>query len=219
MSEKPITFNTEMVKAILTCKECGKISVPFPCGHCGGEDFLKTVTRRVIKLPESPRKEVYWQFDGILSDGEYAFVLTNGQVNCNFHFLKPKYKKGDILWMKETFNDYDGTYYRNPVYRATDENFKGQKWKSSRFMPKSAARIWLEVTEDVRPERLHEITYEDCIKEGWPRYKELYPTINTQSKAKKWFINLWDSLNAKRGYPWESNHCVLRVEFKRKLWA
>jgi hypothetical protein len=39
------------------------------------------------------------------------------------------------------------------------------KWKPSIYMPKKYARIWLKV-EDVRAERLQEITQEDAVLEG-----------------------------------------------------
>jgi len=82
-------------------------------------------------------------------------------------------------------------------------------------MYKSLARIFLEIT-NIRVERVQDISWEDAPKEGWPRDRELFPTINTGSKAKLWFQHLWDSLNAKPkpvienkkvayyvSYPWE----------------
>ncbi len=45
--EHPLLYTTEMVRRILTCAKCGKISVEFPCCHCGSEEFCKTQTRRV----------------------------------------------------------------------------------------------------------------------------------------------------------------------------
>ena len=36
----------------------------------------------------------------------------------------------------------------------------------------------------------------------------------TFSSQIEWFMNLWDSLNAKRGHSWESNPWVWVVSFK-----
>jgi len=91
-------------------------------------------------------------------------------------------------------------------------------WKSSMFMPRWASRITLEITA-VRIERLQEITEENARAEGCVletlgarvaggRLEMDYPARNN-------FIDLWDSLNAKRGYDWEKNPWVWVLEFKR----
>jgi len=85
------------------------------------------------------------------------------------------------------------------------------RWRSSRFMPKTLARIWLEVT-DVRIERLQDITIKDICSEGLA--ESIYDFKPVQ-KGIEIFANLWDSLNAKRGYSWESNPYVWVYEFKR----
>ena len=72
-------------------------------------------------------------------------------------------------------------------------------------MPRWASRITLQVTV-VGVERVQEITREDCQKEGshWP----------TDEDDEGGFINLWDSINAKRGYGWAVNPWVWVVEFR-----
>ena len=115
---------------------------------------------------------------------DYEFSLTNNQFVYN----------------------QQGVYL--PVtYSAT----KWGKWQSAIFMPKSIARIWLEITE-VRAEKLQEITRAECAIEGIDTTFALnaYP-LNYQQVA---FKNLWDSLNAKRGYSWESNPWVWVLGFK-----
>ena len=81
------------------------------------------------------------------------------------------------------------------------------------YMPKWAARIWLEIT-GVRVERVQDISQRDSICEGIrpfaPRDVERVSTIE-----RKQFAVLWDSINAKRGYGWESNPFVWIIEFKR----
>ena len=98
-------------------------------------------------------------------------------------------------------------------------------WKPSIHMPKWAARTWLEVVS-VRAEWLQGITVEDAEKEGlsscvvdpYPRGCFLGVTGNY---AKNYideidmFMDLWDSLNAKRGYGWDVNPWVWRYEFKK----
>jgi hypothetical protein len=86
------------------------------------------------------------------------------------------------------------------------------KWKPSIHMPRWASRIHLEIT-GVRVERLQEISEEDARAEGvnhqrWPESDPYYMT------GRDAFIELWDAINAKRGYSWDSNPFVWVVEFQ-----
>jgi hypothetical protein len=227
MSEKPITFSIDMVRATITCARCGKISVPFPCEHCGSEDFVKTVTRRVIKLPPDVEwklsKERDYQFEHYDSDG-----LINGLC-----IRKPKYQKGDHLWVRETWSITqleapDGSLeYPNILYKTDSSTrlFLNQpavwkynipnnifKWRPSIHMPKWAARIWLEVL-NIRPEELQDISINDIRAEGVRDTRTIHNEI-VETYFEK-FQQLWDSLNAKGGHLWESNPLVWRYEFKR----
>jgi hypothetical protein len=78
-------------------------------------------------------------------------------------------------------------------------------------MPREAARLWLEV-KSARPERLQAITEEDATAEGMS--KTLVDGV-TFISAKGKFHALWDTLYAKRGYPWENNDWVWVYEFMR----
>jgi len=92
---------------------------------------------------------------------------------------------------------------------------KSCEWRSPLFMPKWAVRTWLEVIS-VRPERLQDITEEDCIREGIELDDNDIIAAHAKGKlpALYAFIKLWDSINAKRGYSWDSNPWVWRIEFK-----
>ena len=191
--EKPISFTAAMIKA--------------------RREGRKSVTRRVIKLPyRAP--PLRWEYDGISGD-EHAFVLTNGTTNYDYHFVKPRYNVGDLLWVKETWAYYPDE--NHVVYKAREGIELEQQgidlrgcWKSSRFMFKKFARTWLEVVS-VRPERVQDITLLEICKEGLA--KNIYDFKPVQAGFEAW-ISLWDSINAKRGYSWESNPFVWRIEFK-----
>lgn len=88
---------------------------------------------------------------------------------------------------------------------------KGRKWKPSIHMPRWASRINLEIT-DIRVERLQEINEEDAKHEGVKRINAGDFGMETWSSA---FRNLWDSINSKRGYGWDTNPWVWVIEFKR----
>ena len=198
--EKPISFTAAMIKA---CRE-GR----------------KTVTRRVIKI-ENPG---FYRDATLLTDGAYRF---NGYGTADFKFLKPRYNVGDLLWVKETWAYYPDE--NHVIYKAREGIELEQQgidlrgcWKSSRFMFKKFARTWLEVVS-VRPERVQDITAEDTIREGIeistahgePAYYLYDERLHYTPDPRESFQTLWDSVNDKRGYSWESNPFVWRIEFKK----
>lgn len=141
---------------------------------------------------------------------------------------------GMTLWVRETwkcvqYNSMDGNLgYKvefkdgSQRYFEFDDNERFHKfgkfafksgWQSPYFMPREAARIFLRVT-NVRVERLQEITAQDAKAEGM---FEPYIASETgyETEMRGQFRDLWDSLNAKRGYGWDINPFVWVVEFRR----
>lgn len=124
-------------------------------------------------------------------------------------------RKGDRLWVKETFYDSSRDDKHHPwTYRADcpieEDLNRDFVWKPSIFMPRRASRIRLEITE-VRVERLHDITEEDAMAEGVDRRDYAGLASNT---AKKIFAQVWDSINSKT-FPWLSNPYCWVIRFKR----
>ena len=138
------------------------------------------------------------------------------------------YPVGTRVWVRETWAAIDYYDNRKPsqipetnlVYRAGGPNLNGEdrqtfkidgrgKWRPSIFMPKWAARIWLEIT-DVRVQRLQDISEEDAMAEGvdWRDYAGL-----ASKTARKLFADLWESINGKDS--WHANPWVWVYEFKR----
>ena len=205
MASKPILFNTEMVRAIL--------------------DGRKTQTRRLVK--EDKRGQ--WVAVNNARNHEYG-----ASVPCYLHrevsfddksrnIMYPKYDVGDILWVRETWlKADDGFYYKADVKAPSEsEDMRkayGYKWKPSIHMPREAARIFLRVT-NVRVERLQEITPLDAWNEGcrignsfsWEKH---IPELQQQCRDIL-FKSLWDNLNEKRGYGWDTNPWVWVYEFER----
>lgn len=169
MRERPILFNTEMVKAIL--------------------DGRKACTRRVVKgyIP----KDAEFGYTAFTPKGAISCrgMFETGYPGYGEKFIKLPYRRGAILYVRETWqkaglvDDFDhvidGTekyyYAAGPeapcfdfwVDPETGEHEDHMPWKPSIHMPKEAARIWLKVT-DVRVERLQEITEEGAKAEGMP---------------------------------------------------
>lgn len=144
---------------------------------------------------------------------------------------------GDILYVRETYCpdyfDFITQYGSRHGYKAeydravSSSDIPKPKWTPSIHMPKEAARIFLKVT-DVRVERLHDITEEQAIKEGFEGVRcscngTAYACTDCYNTG--WaeppyvgFMNTWDSTIKKQGlamYGWEANPWVWVLEFER----
>lgn len=182
---KPILFSTPMVQAIL--------------------DGRKTQTRRILKpqpdidndVSFMPNPPLDWQGEWF----PYRWETEEGEMICK----NPKYCIGDILWVRETWRPVEQDFGKPRYeYRATEKINLTDKWKPSIFMPKDACRIFLEVT-NVRAERLHSITYGDCILEG---IKD-----GIGHNADLAYKKLWSNINGAAS--WEANPYVWVIEFKQ----
>lgn len=89
---------------------------------------------------------------------------------------------------------------------ATETN--PNRWRPLIFMPRWASRILLEVT-GVRVERIQDISEEDAVAEGIEP-KEPNHVVSSRYR----FGQLWNSINRKRGFGWDTNPLVRVIEFK-----
>lgn len=189
---KPILFNTEMVKGLLS-------------GH-------KTVTRRVMKpqpIWSSCGMRWNWKNVGWWRDG-WNPIETITWKNA-------VYQPGDILYVRETFFKTNrGHYYykADGKHEALDAMISGSffKWRSPATMPKEAARLFLRVT-NVRVERLQDITDEDLVRDfGFDQ--NAIEVVGRYDLAKPF----WDSIikpKDRHFYGWDANPWVWVIEFER----
>lgn len=223
MSEHPLLFSAEMVRALL--------------------DNLKSQTRRIVSKRNS-RGAYVWErlvFDDRVfvdpgpspagNPGPYLHVPmrphpADKQDNPELwtvHRVYPRYQVGDRIWVRETWAEWydeDASEQRGYIYRATcatPATYK-PKWRPSIFMPRRASRILLEITE-VRAQRVQEISDADAIAEGAcpPGTHLVYgETVwNCTPNPAGWFKTLWDSINQKRGFGWVANPYTWALAFKR----
>ncbi|MDR3593798.1 MAG: hypothetical protein P4L60_03270, partial [Clostridium sp.] len=80
--EKPILFNTEMVKAIL--------------------DGKKTTTRRIIKDVEG-QEFLGFSFCSTPKENEGKAIFQWNGLHRSINHIKPPYNVGDILYVRETW--------------------------------------------------------------------------------------------------------------------
>jgi hypothetical protein len=196
ITEKPIIFNSEMVKAILAGR--------------------KSMTRRVVMpQPSKERKFVGYSTDLGYPESTNYFWAGFGIGDKSPAYFKCPYKVGMKLWVRETF-------CKNPsnriIYKADVIKYESiYKWKPSIFMPRWASRINLEIT-DIRIEQIHDISEDDAWDEGIDEAKvEKLPYINKYGVncAIAVFSDLWESINEKKGYGWAENPWCFCYKFKR----
>jgi hypothetical protein len=193
VKERPILFSAPMVLAWL--------------------EERKTNTRRVAKLNAAGRVQLggkQWHVE----DPEAILACPYGQV-------------GDRLWVKEThIRRGDRAMYRadvDPIEAAGIGGMYGG-WKPSIFMFRKHSRITLEIT-NVRLQRLQEISEEDARAEGaeyhdggeighsgW-RHDRNHGFV--YGNARTSFAKLWDSINGKRGFGWDTNPWLWALTFRR----
>jgi hypothetical protein len=229
VTERPILFNSDMVRAIL--------------------EGRKTQTRRPIKISFLPGYNPEWTgYKPVFENGCFFLAGSNGEsatkkVKCPFG------KVGDRLWVREAWQQFfedevpadrfkgqRGTmgipaqpelksYY---YYRADGEfkhpEFGEAAWRPSIHMPKEAARIWLKVDE-VRVERVREITEEDakaegiidggCTNCGNSSFPSSCGCDNPSPDFKDAFFYLWNNIYEKQGLGTIYNPWAWVVEFHR----
>jgi hypothetical protein len=181
---KPILFSTAMVHAILAGR--------------------KTQTRRVVKPT-----------DVISGSPNSPLVMPT--------VVKSPHKAGDILWVRETWGIHEcekcmvgipalgGVCTCEYVYKADYQWPELVRWKPSIHMPREAARLFLRVT-DVRAQRVQDISEEDATAEGcYCLYEAAIPFQRLDGQS---FQALWDSINAKRGYGWDTNPFIWAYTFE-----
>jgi hypothetical protein len=215
MKERPILFSGEMVRAIL--------------------EGRKTQTRRIVKNLVNTVVGTDYCFhetkDGTWELG-FDYVPKTGS-GCFLRYIKCPYgKPGDRLWVRETWSccyigdnvDGSATYeikyksenQRQSINVSEDQCWKlrnvldkNDVWQPSIHIPRIASRILLEVVS-VRVERLQDISEEDAKLEGFTNSVLMktnhYPTVD--------FRLYWDLINGKK-YPWDANHWVWVIEFKK----
>lgn len=228
MRERPIIMSEASVGAIL--------------------DGRKTVTRRVVKPSRHQNRYAKDKYGGW--DSPQQANQAAGEAACinlrQGNITSPYGGPGDLLWVKETWraveresDGLDGVLFRaggqfQPIENtreaaefwmdAYDNGKYGTKWRPSMYMPKWAARIWLEVTK-VSVERVQDITEHSAEAEGMERTgggrywlsTDVHPVNGTRKvrgSARDAFRDLWDEINGKReGCAWSDNPWVWVVHF------
>jgi hypothetical protein len=218
MTERPILFKGEMVRAIL--------------------DGRKTQTRRVMKPPPKPTPA---DFPGPAGhwwpSQKHKSMLGVEREMQKWKGLAgsacPYGDTGDLLWVRETWGAVWPADEPVPLrqceieYRAdlppgctdrpgewpADEGNGPEvpKWRPSIHMPRWASRITLRIT-DIRVERLQDITEDDAWAEGCDPVVHPDGAVDCGTR-KTTFASLWNKINGPGA--WGANPWVWVMAFER----
>lgn len=214
----------------------------------------KFMTRRMKGLKPINENPCDWNLiECQKRDGRLIYLFKNNKDGSFFEARSPYGVKDDLLWVKETWYkkpvvsgkmlrdgaDTWADYYYHADEYDTDSLLEwGWEKKSSMFMPKSAARIWLQNTSDPYPQRLLSITEKDCVMEGIERYfntsiqdyryrdymndKTDWQGKSEWRSAMKSFKSLWSAINGPDSleanpWVWVVSFDILSVNGKPKL--
>ncbi len=197
-AEHPIIYSSDMVRAYL--------------------EGRKTMTRRTQGLEKiNTTSNLHnWVCKGAVSH-THLWRFENDAGDFIVIIKCPYGQVGDVLWGRESFamrtDGVDQILYKadyEALVKILDLPEINIKWKPSIHMFRKDSRITQPIAE-IRVERLQNITSDDIIAEGEP-YMPLPPEgllnfgyTKPYKYTKEHFAYYWDSINAKRGYSWESN--------------
>ncbi len=145
----------------------------------------KTETRRIEKSLEGINLEPdKWQlFGGQLADkSAFAFYFD---ANTPLKFVKPRYRVGETVYVKETFSTHPAHYKADGYTLLAGEG----QWHSPLMMPSWAARTFLKILS-ATPVRLKTMTEQDARAEGFNSLAEFVPYFD-QIHPGAWERNEW----------------------------
>lgn len=206
MTDRPILFSSAMVRALISGQ--------------------KTQTRRVL-LDQPKNSE---PVGGGICDpqglSEHPYCWLNGFDGSIVRPIirPPSWLPGDRLWVREAWNTWGIFDDISPsaltgkegiAFLADMENPKAEacgRRRASMHMPRWASRITLIVTE-VRVQRIQNINGEDAKAEGVESLIAGTNRLGPTGSYRDNFRTLWDSLNAARGFGWDTNSWVTATTF------
>ncbi len=206
MTERPILFTAAMLQAIL--------------------DGTKTETRRVVK-PRFPAEGAPYLWPDGRIGADHIFgperlryeVPEFREIPCPYGTTGDLLHVGEPLIPRENVNGYTRAIYERDGAPVLDQRGLTVEWRwkvrklTSMYTPKAYRRLWLRVLDE-HPERLQDIASDPAaIEREGVSLAAPQPASGLPDYTRN-LRELWDSINGKRGYPWDSNPWVWVLRFE-----
>lgn len=226
MRERPILMSTEMVRAILDGRKTMTRRVALPA-QSTPRIAPQTMEPWILNGEQETDDHGAPCWIGTHPEyptGEKWFSCPFGKAGDTLWVREAWAVDAPLNQVRREHEDVMRGIGNGPYYRAdkVHEN-SGLVWRPSIHMPRWASRLTLEITA-VRVERVQAITEADALAEGMYRYLPrpdgpkdpstglLIPLYHhtsreqaTKHTAREAFADVWDALNAKRGFGWDAN--------------
>ena len=195
----------------------------------------KTNSRRIIKFPKK-WEHLTHNVAHQAQDGSWIFWYPGDSQGLKEftlkHYkdggIKPRHQPGDIVYVGEHLFNQDCfvAYKCDGLEFTVPETHKAKVWPwkksllSNIFMPRWAARTWLEIL-DVKAEKIQDISTEDVIAEGIDVLSKLPLIVPPDTDldglvlkiARMEMKKLWNSIHGPDA--WKDNDWVWVYKFKR----
>jgi len=224
MKERPILFSGEMVRAILAGKKTQTrrivkpkgvsndvarwlhhmakgVQMKCPYGIAGDQLWVKE-TWRIGAWREDGRMAIDYKATPELTHTPWVTIPDDNGEKFDEYYIK----LSDECERKGIVAEDDGYYHWEPGKAPLS-------WRSSRFMPRWASRVLLDVV-NVRTARVQDISEEDAFAEGIEAPRTGISDWGEPAEAIYEYKRLWDYLNFKRGFGWDTNPWVWVIEFR-----
>lgn len=192
-------------------------------------DGRKTMTRRIIPdiwidFPRSGRqKAVIAGLDSQVLMMDLSHVLGENCLYSADRKYQPKYYKGDEVAVAQAYSSVFDELEANVSLqeaRPILEQSESAGWDNKMFVRADLMPHRIRIT-NIKVERLHDISYEECLREGVERWLDGYIVCGLMERSGKnnrvfgtpraAFADLIDRINGKG--TWEQNPWVYAYEF------
>lgn len=151
-------------------------------------------------------------------------AILEGRKTQTRRISVARWKVGGRLWVREAWQALPEFDHLPPreippgsqiIHLAERDSFRwDSRYRHSQFMPRWASRLTL-IVEDVRVQRLREISCADAISEGIRAQANSATIDGDTPDPRDAFWMLWDSINGKRyGCSWRDNPFVAAITFR-----
>lgn len=187
-------------------------------------DGRKTITRRIIPdiwidFPRSGRqKAVIAGLNSQVLMMDLSHVLGENCLYSAERKYQPKYYKGDEVAVAQAYKDV----YPNADFEMVDKEFMTESagWNNKMFVKAEYMPHSIRIT-NIKVERLQDISYEGCLREGVERWLDGYIVCGLMERSgrnnqvfgtpRAAFASLIDRISGKG--TWERNPWVYAYEF------